>query len=311
MKRSDIELGFAATKVEGKKRVIVITGANAGLGRETARRLLLAGMRVVCACRSEKKGKLAATELLAETVDRPDPSIDDALFMQLDVSSLQSVRSFIEHYKRSGLPLHALLCNAGIMMGPRRTSVDGIELQLATNYLGHFELCRGLTDQLIASAPSRVVHVSSVAAHRGRIPLDNLNASADNYDSRSVYSMTKLLQVIFSRALNRRLEPAGVTSNSIEPGVVATNLSAGITDNAAMRRRLEQGISVEEGASTQILLCGAQQLHGRGGGHWAEGQEITHRFAKFGAPSLSPLDLEQAIWKASEALVQAYTENTH
>ena len=309
VEQENLDLGFAHERVAGQKRIAVITGANSGLGFETARRLLLAGMRVVCACRSAVKGNAAVEQLLALTSERPEPRSDDVFFMELDVSSLVSVRDFAKAYEAKALPLHVLLCNAGIMMGPHRSSIDGIELQLATNYLGHFELCRLLNDRLVASAPARVVHVSSIAAHRGTIPLDELNHSAEAYDSRYVYSMTKLMQVIFSRTLNRRLEGTGVTSYSLEPGIVATNLSTGITDNPMLRRRIEQGITVEEGAMTQIMLCGSSTLSDDGGSHWSECQDTSHTLSRwpfFSSSEGQRFDVESALWNASNALVEKH-----
>lgn len=305
--------GFATSRVAGQKRVAVITGANSGLGRETARVLLMKGMRVVCACRNPEKGRDAVASLLTETADRPDPSPDDARFMALDVSSLASVRTFAQAYQATGLPLHVLLCNAGIMMGPQRASVDGIELQLATNYLGHFELCRVLRDVLVDSAPARVVHVSSLAARFGSILLEELNQLGTEYNSQAVYSMTKLMQVVFSRTLSRRLEGTGVTSHSLEPGVVATNLSKGVTDDPAMQRRLEQGVSVEEGARTHIFLCSAVQLTEHGGSHWQDCKDISQGVAKWrylvAAHSLRS-SMDDALWDASEALIAAHAPSS-
>lgn len=171
------DFGFAEERIDsGQKRVAIITGANSGLGFETARVLLLHGMRVICACRSPDKGAAAVIELLAKTTERPDASESDCLFMQLDVSSLKSVRSFARSFVESGLKVHVLLCNAGIMMGPRRESVDGVELQFATNYLGHFLLCDLLKEKLISCAPSRIIHVASIAARFGKVDLEDLQS---------------------------------------------------------------------------------------------------------------------------------------
>lgn len=303
------DFDFAAERVGGRKRVAVITGANAGLGRETARVLLERGMRVIVACRSAARGRGAVAELLAATAGRRDPAPDDAWFEELDVSSLGSVRDFARRLLSTDLPLHVLVCNAGIMMGPRRTSVDGVELQLATNYLGHFELCRLLRDRLVDSAPARIVHVSSMAARFASLDPEHLNQGESAYSSRAVYGMTKLAQIVFSRELNRRLEGTGVTSNSLEPGVVATNLSQGITDDPAMRERVEHGVSVEQGARTQIMLAASIRVSGRGGGNWVDGRDVSRGVGKLryliAAPSLRS-SVDAALWAASEALVEQH-----
>ena len=121
--------------------------------------------------------------------------------------------------------------------------------------------------------------------------------------------MTKLMQVVFSRTLNARLAGTGVTSNSLEPGIVATNLSEGITDDIAMRKRIERGVSVAEGAQTQIFLCSAMQVSGKGGGHWSDCRDISHGVSKWryllAAHSLRS-SIDEALWKASEDLVEEH-----
>jgi retinol dehydrogenase-12 len=305
------DFDFAAERVgTGQKRVAVITGANSGLGFETCRVLLSKGMRVIIACRSEEKGQAAVAELLVKTAGRPDPADSDAVFESLDVSSLGSVRTFAHKLLASDMPVHVLVCNAGIMMGPRRTSVDGIELQLATNYLGHFELCRLLQERLVASAPARIVHVSSMAARFASLDPKHLDRGEDGYSSQDVYGMSKLAQIVFSRELNRRLQGRGVTSNSLEPGVVATNLSLGITDDAVMQKRLEGGVSVSQGARTQTFLAASMRMNGVGAGHWQDCRDISKGLGKLkyllAAHSLRG-SMDEALWMASEALVAKHS----
>ena len=311
MQYASEDYGFAEQRVNGEKKVAVITGANSGLGFETARVLLLSGMRVVCACRNLEKGAEAVADLRRLTAARPAPEERDIQLMGLDVSSLSSVRSFTKAYRDTGMPLHVLLCNAGIMMGPPRQSVDGVDLQVATNYLGHFLLCKELQECLKSSAPARIVHVSSIAARMGSIDFDSLNPSMENYSSMRVYQMSKLMQVVFSRELNTRLEGTGVTSNSLEPGIVATNLSAGITDDPAMKKRLEQGVSVEEGAKTHIFLCASQQVNEKGGGNYESCKDISVGLQKFryilAAHSLRT-SVGAHLWDASERLIAAHSE---
>ncbi|MBM4282303.1 MAG: SDR family NAD(P)-dependent oxidoreductase, partial [Deltaproteobacteria bacterium] len=302
---ASVDYGFANTRVGGQKRVAVITGANSGLGFETARVLLEKGMRVVCACRDEGRGRAAVAELQTRTAHRPDPAEDDVRYLPLDVSSLASVRAFAAAWPQQGLPLHVLLCNAGIMMGPPRRSIDDVDLQIATNYLGHFLLCRLLQEHLVAAAPARIVHVSSMAARFASIDVDNVNPPAAPYDSRAVYGASKLMQIVFSRELNERLLGTGVTSNSLEPGVVRTGLAVGITDDPAMRSRVEAGVPVEVGARTSVFLCASMKAH-EGGGNYVDGQDVSRGLAK-GKYLLAAHSLRHSVgprlWAASEALI--------
>lgn len=279
------ELDFAKARTDlGFKKVAVITGGNSGLGFESARVLVHSGMRVVIACRSRERGDAAAAKLLELTADRPDPSDDDVCCMVLDVASMRSVRDFAREFAASGLSLHVLMCNAGIMQGPPRTSVDGFDLQFATNYLGHAYLCKLLRTQLEANAPSRVIHLASIAARFGSIHFDDLQfaeaKAAGKYSSLTAYSQSKLLVVAYSRELARRLDGTGVTSNSLEPGVVATNLSKGITDDPDMRKRLEDGVTVEEGAHCQVWLAGSAEVEGQTGKNWENCKDISHGLGK-------------------------------
>eukprot|EP01050_Picozoa_sp_SAG11_P013166 SAG11_NODE_1519_length_4759_cov_2.821030_3_plen_580_part_00 len=301
------DYSFAEERVDGgQKKVAVITGSNSGLGFETARVLLLKGMSVVCACRSPEKGAAAVAELLAATAHRPDASSSDCVFMQLDVSSLQSVQEFAASYLECGLKLHVLLCNAGIMMGPRRESVDGTELQLATNYLGHFLLCQLLREKLVACAPARVIHVTSIAARFGKVVLADLESKREPYNSQATYSMTKLMQMIFSRTFAMRLEGTGVTSNSLEPGIVNTGLSHGITDDPAMQKRIQNGVSVEEGARTHIYLAASGKVTGETGGNWEDCIDLSKGLKKgkylLAAPSLGR-KMNDELWAATEDLI--------
>lgn len=260
----------------GEQRVAVITGGNSGLGYECAKQMIVQGYKVVIACRNPTKAE-AAVQSLAESTSRPD-SISA---MQLDVSSLASVNAFAQEYlSGESRKIHVLICNAGIMMGPKRQSADGFDLQLATNYLGHFHLLNLLRERLVASAPARVIHVSSIAARFGHIHWDDINFEKGSYHSLRAYQQSKLLQVVYSRELAKRFEGTGVTSNSLEPGIVKTSLSEGITDDPAMQRRLENGVSVEEGVKTHIKLA-TGPIEGITGEHWENEGIISQGLQKF------------------------------
>ena len=150
------------TSAVGVGRTALITGANSGLGFETAAQLAAAGFTVIVGVRSVEKGDAAIAALVARV-----PEAAQRLSVAIvDVSSLSSVRAYVESFLATDAPLHVLICNAGIMMGPQRTSVDGFDLQFATNYLGHFLLCNLLREKLVASAPARIIHVASMAARQ-------------------------------------------------------------------------------------------------------------------------------------------------
>lgn len=257
-------------------RVAVVTGANSGLGLEACRVLARRGFEVVMCCRTVSKGEEAAEEL------RKQDTSAQLSVMALDVSSLHSVERFCAAYRASGRRLDVLLCNAGMMMGPRRVSADGCELQLATNYLGHFHMISSLLALLKSCGTeahcSRIIHVASIAARLGSINLADMMHEKGRYNSQACYSASKLAQVVHAQELARRLRAEGcrtVTVNSLEPGIVNTNLSAGITDDPAMAARLRNGLTVEEGARTHVFLAASAAVEGVAGKHFVQCRAIS------------------------------------
>lgn len=200
-------------------RVAIVTGANVGLGLETARGLASTGCEVVLACRNEAKAEAAKAGILAKL---PDAKI---ACMQLDLSSLKSVRSFTTKFKRRRRKLDLLINNAGIMMPPYSLTEDGFESQIAANYLGHFALTGLLLPRLLATPESRIVSLSSLAHRWTGIHLDDLHFS-EGYDARAAYGQSKLACLMFAYELQRRLEHGGHDTISVaaHPGVSMTNL---------------------------------------------------------------------------------------
>jgi NAD(P)-dependent dehydrogenase (short-subunit alcohol dehydrogenase family) len=205
-------------------KTFVVTGANSGLGLETARALAQHHAAVVLACRSLERGSAAVERIRAVAPDA------DLYVEALDVSSLSSVRGFAERFVKNRGRLDGLVNNAGIMAIPRRESVDGFELQMATNHLGHFALTDALLPCLVRTGGARVVTVSSMMHTRGDLrALDEreLN-SLDGYDTWGAYSRTKLANVLFAYELDRRLKARGlnVISVACHPGYAATHLQS-------------------------------------------------------------------------------------
>ncbi len=199
-------------------RRVIVTGANSGLGLETARALAQHGATVTMAVRNVEKGEQA--------LDLVRRAGADATVAELDLASLASVRSFAEAWSASnpdGLDL--LINNAGVMAIPRRTTADGFEMQLGTNHLGHFALTGLLLPALVAQPGSRVVTVSSQAHRMGRMRFDDLMGER-RYRKWGAYGQSKLANLLFTSELQRRIDRAGfaITALAAHPGFAATNL---------------------------------------------------------------------------------------
>jgi NAD(P)-dependent dehydrogenase (short-subunit alcohol dehydrogenase family) len=202
-------------------RVAVVTGANSGLGLETARELARHGAHVVLACRNAEKGARALSEIEDSA---PGAQLELA---ELDLGSLASVESFAEGFRASHDGLDLLIDNAGVMAPPRRQTADGFELQLGTNHLGHFALAARLIGALEGREDARVVTLSSGMHKVGRIDFDDLQ-STRRYNRWRAYSQSKLADLMFALELDRRLRAAGseVKSVAAHPGYSATNLQS-------------------------------------------------------------------------------------
>jgi NAD(P)-dependent dehydrogenase (short-subunit alcohol dehydrogenase family) len=202
-------------------RTAVVTGANSGLGFETALALARAGAHVVLACRDPAKGGDALDRIRQEVPDA------DVRLDRLDLADLASVRTFAADFPARHDGLDILVNNAGVMAIPRRETADGFEMQFGTNHLGHFALTGLLLDSLLARSGARVVTVSSEAARIGRIRFDDLQGSR-RYGKWTAYGQAKLSNQLFALELNRRATDRGVDLVSVtaHPGYAATNLQA-------------------------------------------------------------------------------------
>ena len=205
-------------------RVYIVTGANSGTGLATSEQLLRQGARVVGACRRVDAGK----EAFAAFARLPG----SAEIMKLDLASLQSVRRFADQFLASYDRLDGLVNNAGLVTNEGRTE-DGFEIQFGTNHLGHFLLTELLLDVLRASAPARIVNLSSVlhVGNRSRvadIDFADLNFERRSYSSTLAYSQSKLANVLHAKELAERLEGTGVYAFSVHPGWIRSNFGSGV-----------------------------------------------------------------------------------
>ena len=202
-------------------KVIVVTGANSGLGLESTKVLAAKGATVIMACRNTTKAESAKAEVLQAA---PAATVE---VMALDNASLDSVKSFADAFKDRYDRLDVLLNNAGVMAIPRTLTEDGFEMQLGVNHLGHFALTGHLLELLIGTPNSRVHNTSSSAAFSGSINFDDLMGEKD-YGRWGAYGQSKLANAVFATELDRRLKAAGheTISNSSHPGLVMGNLQS-------------------------------------------------------------------------------------
>ncbi len=200
-------------------RVIVVTGANSGIGLEATRMLAGAGAHVVMACRSAERAATARDGVLAS---HPDATVD---VMALDLADLASVAAFAGAFHERFDRLDVLVNNAGVMALPYRTTADGFEMQFGTNHLGHFALTGRLFGRLRETPGARVVTVSSLVHRVGRMRWDDLDQTA-SYSRWGAYAMSKLSNLLFTYELARRSRAArlDVTATACHPGYSATNL---------------------------------------------------------------------------------------
>ena len=251
--------------LEGK--VVVITGANSGLGLESSKVMAERGATIVMACRNMAKAEKAKDEVLREV---PSAKID---LMQLDNASLDSVKAFADAFKAKYDRLDILLNNAGVMAIPRTETADGFEMQLGVNHLAHFALVGHLLDVITSTPNSRIHNTASSAAFNGNINFDDLMGK-ENYSRWGAYGQSKLANIFFANELDRRLKAAGhdTISNSSHPGLVMTNLqtnSLNQSGNSILERVLYAvfGNLIAQDVSKGVLsqLYGATSQDARGG----------------------------------------------
>ena len=199
-------------------KTCLVTGANSGIGKETALGLARMGARVVLVCRNPQKGEHALADIQCET------GSTQLELLRADMASLESVRALAAQVRQRGPRLDVLINNAGAAVPSRTLSVDGIELTVAGNHLGPALLILLLLDLLRSSAPSRIVNVSSEAQRNARLDMNDLQFARRQYNGLAAYAQSKLLMNAFTFELARRLEGTGVTVNCLHPGVVSTNI---------------------------------------------------------------------------------------
>ncbi len=270
-------------------RHFLVTGASSGIGRATARALAQRGARVFLACRSERKTRAVIKQIVDETGNT-------ALhYLPLDLGSLSSVRACAEGFLANGEPLHVLINNAGIA-GRRGITDSGFELAFGTNHIGPFLLTNLLLPRLRESAPARIVNVASDS----HFSADGIDFDAVRRPTRSrtglpEYAVSKLANVLHAQELARRLEGAGVTTYSLHPGVIASDIWRPVPWPIRPLIKLRMK-SPEEGARTSLYCATAPELAGESGRYYERS-----RPKQPGAAATPELAAE--LWRRSEEWV--------
>ncbi|MFO0615674.1 MAG: SDR family oxidoreductase [Polyangiaceae bacterium] len=199
-------------------KVAIVTGGNTGIGKETARGLAERGAKVVIAARDVQKGEAASADIRGRA---PSAEVE---VIALDLGSRASILEFVRRFESAHDRLDILVDNAGLWTTTRKTTSDGFEMTFGVNHLGTFFLTTRLLPLLERSKPSRIVVLSSTLHYRGTMVWDDLQFERRKYSGTAAYNQSKLANVLFTKALARRLEGKGVTVNAVHPGVVATEL---------------------------------------------------------------------------------------
>jgi NAD(P)-dependent dehydrogenase (short-subunit alcohol dehydrogenase family) len=280
-------------------RICLITGGTNGIGKSAALALARMGGRVVIVGRDPVKTAQTVAELRSAS---NNPNVES---LQADLSSLTQVRQLALDFRQRYDQLHVLINNAGALIPKRQITVDGYEMTFALNHLAYFLLTNLLLDTLKASAPARIINVSSDLHRAVRLNLDDLQNDSQTYAPMRIYGQSKLANVLFTTELAKRLAGSGVTANALHPGMVNTGFAT--TDTRwwmrlylAMTKRF--GRSPEKGAETIVYLASSPQVNQSNGQYF-----IDCKAVKPSAQGTDP-NLARRLWEISERMVQPFLD---
>ncbi len=277
-------------------RTAVVTGGASGIGVETARALHAAGADVTLAVRDVAAGERVAAEIAGDGA-----AVHVAA---LDLTDRASIAAFVHAWER---PLHILVNNAGVMASPLIRTVEGWELQFATNHLGHVALTLGLHPSLAAAGDARIVSVSSTGHLRSPIVFDDIHFDEREYDKWAAYGQSKTANILLAVEATTRWADDGITANALMPGAIRTNLQRYSTEAEldAMRARVGGDFvwkTTEQGAATSVLLAASPLTAGVSGRYFEDCQEaLPHEPGTRRGIAAYALDPEAAarLWQVS------------
>ncbi|XP_059046019.1 retinol dehydrogenase 11-like [Achroia grisella] len=281
-------------------KVVIITGANTGIGYETAKDMAYRGARVILACRNEQRGLAAKNDIIAETGN------EDVHFRQLDLASLSSVRRFADDILKNEKQLNILINNAGMIGSKYIKTEDGLLLDMQSNHLGPFLLTSILLPLLKSTGASRIINVSSLGHQFSKLDVNDLNMEKVPYNSRIAYGNTKLCNILMTVELSERLKGTGVTVNSLHPGAVDTDIALEAKNHIPVLKCLTLLTPLLktltktrwEGAQTTIYLAVSPEVEGVSGYYYSDcRQKSTSKMAQ-------DRNLARKLWEVSERFVK-------
>lgn len=274
-------------------KICLVTGGNAGIGKETALGLARLGATVAIVSRNRERGETALAEIKAKTGNQ-----NLTLFVA-DLASQKAVRQLAEDFKASYDRLHVLINNAGLTITRRTLTPDGLEATFAINHLAPFLLTNLLLDLLKVSTPARIITVSSAAHYTGSINFNNLQLERF-YTEIGAYSQSKLANVLFTYELARRLRGTGVTANCLHPGIVRSNFAGSNVSLFGLMFALSRPfqISPAQGAQTSIYLASSPQVA------TVSGKYFTNKRPAMSSPLSNNEQVARRLWEVSTRLTK-------
>jgi len=291
--KCSISAGLNYARIMNDK-ICLVTGANSGIGKVTAKALAAGGATVIMVCRNRDKGQAARDGIVRETRNE---NVD---LMIADFSDLSQIRKLAADVNAKYPRLHTLVNNAGAYNGKRTLTRDGYETTFGVNHLGYFLLTVELLDLLKSSAPARIVNVASEAHRSASVNFDDLNLE-NGYSGWKAYGQSKLANVLFTYELARRLEGSRVTANCMHPGFVGTNIfdNVGGLGGKIVRLLTPFMRTPEKGADTIIWLASSPEVEG------VTGKYFIDRIAKESNPQSYDTAIAARLWEVSERMVRA------
>lgn len=276
-----------------RDKVILVTGGTNGIGKVTAHQLAEQGAQIVIVSRSAQKCAAVVDEIRAKTGNH------NVEWIAADLSTRAGVEEAANEFRARHDRLHVLLNNAGGVFAEHLVTADGYEMTFALNHLSYFGLTQLLRDLLVASAPARIVNVSSDAHYGGAINFDDLMGEK-KYSSWKAYSQSKLANVMFTYSLSRQLTGTGVTANALHPGFVSTGFGRNNGGLMGLFMPLAQwfAISPEKGAETSVYLATSPEVSAVSGRYFSKCKEKQSSQVSYDVAA------QDRLWEVSEQLIR-------